>query len=140
MNNNGLVEGALPHELTRTPASALIGRLAAQSNLMLSHFEHRVEFSLPEAWLPVGRADLSEAPGWQNGVLTESKYQAFRHDRISGSFHPGHRAKWTAHELCHGLVGFAWQPGAGRFFHALSARLAEVLPVALWYFFDEAGL
>jgi hypothetical protein len=134
------IEGAPSFELTRSPAAAVIGRLAEESNLLMSHFEHRVELPLPEMWLPAGRPELGQSPEWQNGVLPESKYQAFRHDRITGSFHPGHRAKWTAHELCHGLVGFAWQPGASRFFHALAARLSEVLPVALWYFFDEAGL
>ncbi|MEQ1505546.1 MAG: hypothetical protein ABMB14_25155, partial [Myxococcota bacterium] len=57
-----------------------------------------------------------------------------------GSFHPGHRAKWTAHELCHGLVGFAWRPGASPLFHATAARLAELVPVVTWYFLDEVGL
>ena len=37
-------------------------------------------------------------------------------------------------------MGFAWQPRASRLFHATAARLAEALPVALWYFFDEDGL
>jgi len=134
------VEGAPAHELMRSPATLVVGRLATESNLLLSHFEHRVALPLPEIWLPEGRTDLGEMPGWHSGVLPEAKYQSFSHDRISGSFHPGHRAKWTGHELCHGLVGFAWKAGASRFFHALAARLAEVLPVALWYFFDEAHL
>jgi hypothetical protein len=38
------------------------------------------------------------------------------------------------------LVGFAFRPGAPLLFHALGAWLAELLPVTLWYFFDEAGL
>lgn len=74
------------------------------------------------------------------GVLAEPKYQAFRHDLLVASFHPSHRAQWTAHELCHGLVGFAYQPGATTLFHTIAAWLAELLPVALWYFFDEADL
>jgi hypothetical protein len=132
--------GAPAWELSRSPAAATVGRLAEASGLFCFHFEHRVRLPLPEHWVPEGRPDLGEAPGWQAGVLAEAKYQAFRHDLLLGSFHPGHRAKWTAHELCHGLVGFAWQPGATPFFHALAARLAEALPVALWYFLDEAGL
>lgn len=138
----GLFEalGAPSWELSRSPAAAEVGRLAAESGLFCFHFEHRVRLPLPEHWVPVDRPDLGAAPGWQAGVLAESKYQAFRHDLLLGSFHPGHRAKWTAHELCHGLVGFAWKPGATPFFHALAARLAEALPVALWYFLDEAGL
>jgi hypothetical protein len=132
--------GAPAWELSRSPAAAGVGRLAAESGLFCFHFEHRVRLPLPEHWVPDGRPDLGDAPGWQAGVLAEAKYQAFRHDLLLGSFHPGHRAKWTAHELCHGLVGFAWRPGATPFFHALAARLAEALPVALWYFLDEAGL
>ena len=134
------IPGAPDHELARSPAAAVVGRLAARSGLLMAHFEHRVELELPEHWLPADRPDLGESPRWIGGVLPEAKYQGFRHDRLIGSFHPGHRAKWTAHELCHALVGFAWRPGASRFFHALAARLAEALPVALYYFYDEASL
>ncbi len=73
-------------------------------------------------------------------MLAEAKYQSFRHDLAIGSFHPHHRPKWSTHELCHGLVGHAWHPEASPFFHATAGRLAELLPVALWYFFDEAFL
>ncbi|MEC9072019.1 MAG: hypothetical protein VX938_06550, partial [Myxococcota bacterium] len=132
--------GAPSHELTRSPAASRIGELAAESELFLAHFEHRVQLDLPEDWIPQDRQDLAGSSVWQGGVLPEPKYQCFRHDLLVGSFHPGHRAKWTAHELCHGLVGFGWRPGASRLFLALAARLAEALPVALWYFLDEAGL
>jgi hypothetical protein len=108
--------------------------LAARDGLFLFHFEHRVPLDLPEHW------GLGEPSSWEVGVLRESKYQAFRHDQLCGGFHPGHRAKWSSHELCHGLVGFAWRPGATPFFHATAGRLAELLPVALYYFFDEAFL
>ncbi len=134
------IPGAPNHELTRSPAALAVGRLARTSGLFMAHFEHRVQLELPEAWVPEGRPDLGVSEGWRGGVLPESKYHAFRHDLLVGSFNPPHRAKWTAHELCHGLVGFAWRPGAPLLFHALAARLAEALPVALWYFFDEAGL
>lgn len=140
MRNPIDIAGAPEHELLRSPAAEVVGHLATRSGLFMSHFEQRVELALPEHWLPEGRPDLGEPPRWQGGALPESKYQAFRHDRLCGSFHPGHRAKWTAHELCHGLVGFAWRPDATPFFQALAARLAEALPVALWYFFDEAWL
>ena len=132
------VLGAPNHELMRSTAAQRVGELAARSNLFMAHYEHRVAMPLPEWWCPVGRPDLGEPLPWSSGVLPESKYQGFRHDRLIGSFHPSHRAKWTAHELCHGLVGFAWRPNASMLFHALAARLAEALPVALWYFFDEA--
>jgi hypothetical protein len=128
------------HEIERSPAASAVGRLASASALGLFHFEHRARLETPEIWLPPGRADLSTAPSWSSGVLPESKYQGFRHDLLIGSFHPGHRAKWTAHELCHGLVGFAWRPDATPFFLAVAARLAEALPVGLWYYLDEAGL
>jgi len=106
----------------------------------MAHFEHRVHLPLPTRWIPEGRPDLGTPSGWEGGVLPEGKYVSFRHDQLIGSFHPMHRSKWTAHELVHGLIGFAWKPGATPFFHALAARLAEIVPVALWYFFDEAHL
>ncbi len=132
--------GAPSDELSRSPAAERVGELAAASGLFLAHFEYRHILSPPEEWLPQDRPDLGERPEWLNGVLAESKYQGFRNDLMLGSFHPGHRAKWTAHELCHGLVGFAWYPGASDFFNALAARMSELLPVALFYFFDEAHL
>ena len=127
-------------ELTRSPAARKIAELAAASKLFLYHFEYRYCMSAAAQFLPDGLPDQSRAAAWQAGILPENKYAAFRNDLALGSYHPGHRAKWTTHELCHGLVGFAWHPGATPFFHALAARLAELLPVALYYFFDEAQL
>ncbi|MFT3928179.1 MAG: hypothetical protein QM778_36965 [Myxococcales bacterium] len=113
--------------------------MATQSGLFFAHYEHRRRLPQPVQW---SNPDLPEEEngGWVGGQLAEPKYQAFRHDLLIASFHPGHRAKWTAHELCHALVGFAYHPEASMLFHALGAWLAELLPVALWYFFDEAGL
>lgn len=125
-----------PHELSRSVAAAAIGVAAQQSGLILSHFERRVHLAPPDAWLPVDRPDL-RARGQRPD---EHKYQHHHNENPVGSFNPGHRAKWTAHELCHALVGFAWCPDATPLFRLLSARLSEVVPVALWYFFDEAGL
>lgn len=130
-------------ELARSPAAARVASLAARAGLFLFDYEQRVQLELPEAWLPVGRPDLGvtgQPPTWERGLLGESKYLSFRHDLLLGSLHAGHRAKWTAHELCHGLIGFCWRPDGSMLFHALAARAAEALPVALWYFFDEAGL
>lgn len=122
----------------RSPAATRIAALAAESGLLLHHYEHRSHRELPDDWVPPDRSDLADPPRWENGVLPERKYQSFRHDQAIGGFHPGQRGKWTAHELCHGLVGFAWGTGATRFFHATAGRLAELLPVTLWYFLDEA--
>ena len=90
--------------------------------------------------MPEERPDLAGTAYWSRGQRIEPKYAHFRYDSPLGSFHPSHRAKWTAHELCHGLVGFAWRPDKSRFFHHAAARLSEVLPVALWYFFDEVDV
>jgi hypothetical protein len=133
-------DAAPQREYRRTPAAARVAALAARDGLFCFHFEHRIEPALPEDWVPPGDPSLAEPPEWSNGVLPERKYQSFRHDLALGSFHPHHRAKWSTHELCHGLVGFAWHPTATAFFHATAGRLAELLPVALWYFFDEAFL
>lgn len=128
-----------PHrELGRSLAAERVGSLAAASGLFQFHFEHRVALSLPEWWVPAHDPELADPPPWVGGTLAERKYQSFRHDLAVGSFHPGQRGKWSAHELCHGLVGFAWRPGASPLFHATAGRLAELLPVALWYWFDEA--
>ncbi len=132
--------GLPEHELSRSAAARRTGELAAASGLFLANFEHRVELELPETWCPEGRADLGSPPSWDSGVLPESKYHSFRYERRIGSFHPGHRAKWGAHELCHGVVGFAWRRGAPMRYHAVAARIAEALPVTLWYFLDEDGL
>ena len=127
-------------ELWRSPAAARVGRLAARSGVFLTHFEFRRHLSMPDHWVPPERGDLFGEPYWQGGRLVEPKYGPFRHDDPLGSFHPGHRGKWTAHELCHRLVGHAWRADASPLFLALGARLAELLPVVLYYFLDEAGL
>ena len=134
------VLGAPQHELSRSPAAKRIGDLAQGSQLFLFDYERRHHLDPPEAWLPADRPDLEATSSWEAGSLVEPKYMSFRHDLLVGSFHPGHRAKWTTHELCHGLVGFYWSPEATDLSLALGARLAEALPVALWYFLDEAGL
>jgi len=127
-------------EWTRSPAAARVGQLAARDGLHLFHFEHRAHLPIPANWMPPGSESLAAPPAWDRGVLPERKYHSFRHDLPLGSYHPHHRAKWSSHELCHALVGFAWDPDATPFFHATAGRLAELLPVALWYFFDEAFL
>lgn len=131
------VPGSPASEHLRSSAAWSVANLARQSDLFFAHYEHRRRLSSSQSW---GEGAESDAGEWVGGVLPEPKYQAFRHDLLIASFHPGHRAKWTGHELCHALVGFAYQPGAPMLFHALGAWLAELLPVALWYFFDEAGL
>ncbi len=123
------VPGAPPHELDRSPAAATTGALAAESGLFLAHFEYRRE---------AGATDDEDT--WDRGVLPEQKYQSFRHDLRIGGFHPGHRAKWTAHALSHGLVGFGWKDGANALWHATAGRIAELVPVVLWYFLDEVRL
>lgn len=116
-------------ELARSPAARLVGRAAAKDGLVLAHYEHRAPMDPDPADLP-----------WDQGVVPEPKYADFRHDLPIGSFHPGHRAKWTAHELAHLQIGFAWWPGASPFAIATASRLAELWPVVQWYFFDEVGL
>jgi len=133
-------EGAPARDYLRSPAAARIGRLAQAEELFCFHFERRAALELPDAWIAPGCEADAEIPGWQDGKLAERKFQSFRHDLLIGSFHPGHRGKWTTHELCHALIGFAWRPDASALFHACAARLAELLPVLLYYFFDEVRL
>jgi len=133
--------GAPAADLLRSSAARRVGELARGMGLFLFDYEARVQLELPEHWLPIGRPDLGvtgRPPTWDRGALAESKYLSFRHDHMVGSLHAGHRGKWSAHELVHRAVGFAWRAEGSVLFHALAARLAEALPVALWYFFDEA--
>jgi len=132
--------GCPARELSRSPAAARVGRLAARSGLGLFHTEWRRHLALPQDWVPAHDPSLAAPPEWGGGVLPERKYQAFRHDQALGGYHPGMRAKWSAHELCHGLVGFGWRPDASPLFLATAGRLAELVPVVLWYYLDEAHL
>lgn len=132
--------GCPPRELTRSSAASNVGHLAAKAGLGLFHTEWRHHLPLPEDWVPEHDPGLADPPEWGGGVLPERKYQAFRHDQALGGYHPGMRAKWAAHELCHGLVGFAWRPDASPLFIATAGRLSELVPVVLWYFLDEAHL
>lgn len=127
-------------ELARTPVGRRIGALAARSGLFLHHFEHRVHLAPPEHWVPESRPELGAPATWQNGVLADAKAQHFRLDAMVGSFHPGHRSQWAVHELCHRLVGFAWRASGTPLYHTLAARLAELLPTSVWFFFEEAWL
>lgn len=129
------IEGADDREHHRSAAALRVAQLAAASDLFFFNYEYRKAMPLPE-WM----APPEAPPRFQNGVLPELKYQAFRHDLLIGSFNPAHRAKWTAHELCHLLVGFAYRPNMPPGFQAIGAWLAELLPVALYYFFDEIDL
>ena len=128
------------HELKRSTCGAKVAELARASQLFFSHFEHRYHMPLPDAWCPPGHEGLSARPHWSAGHLVEHKYSHFRYDNPIASYHPSHDEKWATHELCHALVGFAWQPNASPLFHSISARLSELLPVALWYFFDEIDI
>ncbi len=137
---SGWPSGAPVRDFLRSPAAARIARFAQREDLFCFHFEQRAALPLPEAWIAPGCESDAEVQGWQDGKLIERKYQSFRHDLLIGSFHPGHRGKWTTHELCHALIGYAWRPDASALFHACAARLAELLPVILYYFFDEVRL
>lgn len=131
--------GAPAWEFNRSLAAQSLADLARRSELFLYHYEYRTCLEVPEAWLPDQRQDLGQLPTWQAGVLAEQKYQSFRNDLMIGSFHPHHQSAWSIHELCHGLVGFAWSKDRPPLFHSLAARLSELLPVALFYFFDDAS-
>ena len=74
-----------PFESSRSRAAAWVERQARRHGLPMAHFEYREALPLPEEWLPEGRADLGQVPGWRSGVLPESKYQSYRHDLWVGS-------------------------------------------------------
>src|SRR5690242_19562992 len=115
------IPGAPTADHRRSPAALRVAELASASQLFFAHYEHRARLVPPRSW---SAGEPEELPRFVAGVLAEPKYQAFRHDFVIASFHPGHRPKWTAHELCHGLIGFAYRPDASLLFHALAAWLA----------------
>jgi len=126
------------HELRGSVAAARVATYARASDLFFAHFEHHVHLEGPDEWRP-DRPDLATSTGWRAGVLGEAKFRHSRLDRMVASFHPAHGPRWTAHELCHRLVGWAWRPGASPLWIATAARLAELVPVALWYFYDAGA-
>jgi hypothetical protein len=132
-------ENIAESEINRSAVARRIGELAAENSLFLSHYEYRIQLDPATKWLPASQPELPR-PDWLYGVLAEHKYQSFRTDQRIGSFHAGQQAKWAAHELCHSLLGFAWKENASLFFHATAARLAELLPVVVFYYYDEATL
>ncbi len=123
-------------ERERSTIARRIGGLADDAGLFFGHFEHTVHLPPPDAWAPRGRPDLGAVAPWRQGALEETKFLHFRLDRMVSSFHPAHEPRWTPHELLHRLVGFAWRPDATVLWHASAARLAELLPVVVWYTLD----
>ncbi len=122
-----------------TRVGARAWALVEAARVPVAHFEWRTWMEPPSVFAVPDRPDLAEVAGWQEGVLPETKFRHFRIDRMVMSLHPGQRAKWTTHEAIHRLVGWAWWPGMSRLELATAVRVAEALPVAAWYSFDEEG-
>jgi hypothetical protein len=137
MNSPAITLGADPKDYLRSTVSKRIFELAEKQQLLFAHYEYRWPIPIPGHWLPQQGGYQQGEAVWQNGVLSEQKYQSFRHDSAVCNFHPGQSSKWGAHELCHKLVGFAWKEEGDLLFHTLSAWAAEVLPVTVYYFWDE---
>jgi len=74
---------------------------------------------------------------WDRGVLRIGKYQAFVADAPFATYDPAHLDKWAPHEMMHRALGFFWRRDATRWELYLGARLNELVPVALWYGFDQ---
>jgi hypothetical protein len=129
--------GADPRDYHRSSVAKRIFHLAKENNLVFAHYEYRWPIPLPQSWMSEKDQYAQGEVHWNQGVLSELKYQSFRHDSAVCNFHPGQSSKWGAHELCHKLVGFAFKPDADILFHTLAAWAAEVLPVTVYYFWDE---
>jgi vacuolar-type H+-ATPase subunit H len=121
-------------DVNRSKFSSYIYQQATKNDFFLYHFEYRYLLDLPEEWKNNGDQEAY----WANGILKEDKYQHFRNDSRIGSFNPTHSSKWTSHELTHLLSGFAWNPNFTYFEMAIAARLAELIPVIVFYYWDEA--
>lgn len=117
----------------RSSRAQSVIKFAELKELGIFHFEMRKQMDEPEEW----STGLAEDYRWNKGFLHEGKYSAFKTDCLLASFQPAHRSQWSSHELLHNIVGFSWVEKGSLFYHALSSRLSELLPVALFYFFDE---
>ncbi len=138
MNDQQIISmGADPRDYNRSSVAKRIFSLAASNEFLFAHYEYRWPVPVPEGWLDPNLQAAQGEVHWQAGVLSELKYQSFRHDSVVCNFHPGQSSKWGAHELCHKLVGYAWKPKQGLLYHTLAAWAAEVLPVTVYYFWDE---
>ena len=131
------IENCPELDIYRSPIAQSIAELAQKNNFFLSHYEYRYQLPVPAEWENVV---WKEKPIWEGGYLRESKYQSFRNDLRIGSFHPGHQSKWSTHELCHSICGFAWNNTFSFLDHCLAARLSELIPVIVFYFLDEINL
>ena len=90
-------------ELNRSPAAQIVAKLAADSGLFLTHFEHRHHLSFPSMWLPDNRPDLDGEVKWVGGSLKEHKYLHFRYDQPLGSLST---SQWLALGIgfCYGYL------------------------------------
>lgn len=121
-------------EQQRSTVSQIIGEAAEQSFLFLYNYEYRFHLDIPSEW------GEHQNIAWYRGILQEGKYQSFRYDSMIGSYHPGQKAKWTSHELCHRLVGYFYNSQASYLEFCLAARLLELVPVIQFYFLEEIDL
>ena len=137
-----------PGELVASPFGLRACALGIAVGASVSHIERRrVAFwraelrplanaDDPQASLDAGVADPDNGC-WRDGVLLQGRYQDFALEAPHASFDPNNSARWTPHELLHRAVGFAYRPDASRFWIAIGARLAELLPVVHWYGPDQ---
>lgn len=121
-----------------TPFSARAALLGASTGLAFYHHELRGRLPMPPDLEPeVAVWGEGTVPVWRNGVLEEPKYFSFFEDAPLFAYNPNHRRKWRPHEMLHAAQRFFWSPAMTRFEAYLGARINELLPVVLWYGFDE---
>lgn len=120
---------------SRSPFARWVFDQAKKRSLFFSHFESRYSLASPEYW---GGSSEEVEKAFDGISVIEDKFSHFHTDSLVASFHPGHHPKWSSHELLHNLLGFFYHQGSSDLEKLLGARISESLPVALFYFFDEA--
>ena len=124
-------------EVVASPFAIRAVALAVASGASSVHYELRVPVPWPDRFA-TDDAVATDAHGyWDVGVLQAGKYRSFTQDEPFATYNPNHMSKWGPHELMHRVCGFFWRPGATRWETYVGARLNELLPVVLWYGFDE---
>ena len=126
-------------EVVASPFSVRAVALAVAEGASSVHHELRVPVPWPERFAS-DEAVATDAHGyWDVGVLQAGKYRSFTQDEPFATYNPNHMSKWGPHELMHRVCGFVWRHDMTRWEAYLAARLNELLPVVLWYGFDEVA-
>ncbi len=124
-------------ELVAGPFALRATALGIEQGALLTRHESRACVPWRSKLCGATQASDDDHGQWVAGALVTGRYQSFCLDGAFATMNPNHSSRWTAHELLHRAIGFAWRPDMPRWEHYRVNRLAELLPVVHWYGFDR---